>query len=932
MNIFSALKILICLSFSLFFTSLFSQNNSFEISGQLITENKSETLESATIYLETIKDSTLISYTISDKNGNFILFAKTLEKEGNLFVSYVGYSTYKQKILFTDNKIQLPPIQLIPIENSLDAIVIKSRAPITIKKDTLEFNAASFKTKVGATVEDLLKELPGVVVESDGTITVNGKPVNKLLVNGKPFFGDDPTIATRNLTKEMIEKVQVTDTKTDAEAFAGEEGDQKNKTINLTVSEEKNKGTFGRLTAGGGSDDRFEYAGIVNRFDKERRFSVLVGGNNTNSPGFSFGEIQKMFGGGNSMMVSSTGAFQIDDKSFGFGNGITNSRNAGATYADEYSKKLEIAADYFYSGADSNNKETIQRENIFPDTRFFTNSSTVNKEANDGHNLNLNLDIKIDSTLLLNIKPSFKYALLKGFRTREEQTLSETQELTNQSKSDYTNTSTSKTFKNAMDITKRFGNRGSSLRLSLNNEWNEIDGNDFLFSETLFFDTTTNDQIKNQQIDRNQTFQSFFTDVKYSIPIITKEVFIDFKYSLRNDTRKNARSTFDFNEETQEFAIFNTPLSTSYTFRNNRSTPGLGITIKKESYSFSASGGYVTRVLKNMDKLRPGLSTNQTFKALEYSSYINYSFSPQRSLYVNYSFYNSPPTLEQLQPFEDISDPLNTTIGNPELEPQNTNSVYFSYNGFDFQSGTGLNLYADFISVNNQITPVLFFDENLVRTTTYTNVNGNYSGYLGGNFNKSIKLDSIQTLKLNLGLNGNIVKSINFNGLEKFSSRYQRLSPRIGFTYVWKDVLEIKPRYGISYNLNQFDIALFKDETFFSHNVRLETATFLPKNLEWRNDINYNYNPNVSNDFQKSSWFWNTTLAYSLLKDQGIVTFKVYDLLKQNSNAQRVATQNYIQDTQSTVLQQYFMLSFSWKFNSLGKKGNTDSNNIFIFN
>ena len=162
-------------------------------------------------------------------------------------------------------------------------MVITSRAPITIKKDTLEFNVKSFKTKKDANVEDLLQQLPGVEVDDEGKITVNGKPVNKLLVNGKPFFGDDPTITTRNLSKEIIEKVQVTDTKTKSEAFTGEEGDTQNKTINLTIKEENNQGYFGRIAGGKGTEDLYEYASIVNRFRGDRRISILAGGNNTNS-------------------------------------------------------------------------------------------------------------------------------------------------------------------------------------------------------------------------------------------------------------------------------------------------------------------------------------------------------------------------------------------------------------------------------------------------------------------------------------------------------------------------------------------------------------------------------------------------------------------------------------------------------------------------
>lgn len=912
--------------------NLHSQNKAFEITGQIVANETGEPLESATVYLERERDSTLNTYTISDRNGNFLLSGRTYEEELSLFVSYVGYAPYKQVIGIDAEKIQLPaPIKLLTDANSLDEIVIRSVAPITIKKDTLEFNAASFKTRAGATVEDLLKELPGVEVDLEGNITVNGKPVNKLLVNGKPFFGDDPTIATRNLTKEMIEKVQVMDTKTDAEAFTEEEGDQENKTINLTISEEKNKGTFGRLSAGGGTEDRFEYAGIVNRFDGDRRLSILGGGNNTNSPGFSFGEIQKMFGGGSTVMMNSSGGFQIDNKAFGFGNGIVNSRNVGASYADAFGEKMDLSADYFYSGANSVDKETIERENIFPDTRFFTNSNSSSRQSNDLHSTNMKFDVKIDSTFLINVRPSMSYGTTENFKFRDEVTLDENQEITNQSTLDSRTSSTSKIFKNALDITKRFGEKGASLTININNEWNDLEGNDLLNSVTSFSDDPMNDENRNQLTERNQTLNSFFGAVKYTVPIIAKELFIDFRYSYRSDTRKSLRSTFDFNENSQEYDAFNTLLSTDFIFKNSRSTPAIGLSLRKEDFTLSLSGSYMNRVLESTDKLRPALSAKQNFEAIEYNTYLNYRFSPQRSVYFNYSLNNSPPTLEQLQPFEDVSDPLNTIIGNPDLEPVNTHRTYLSYNNYDFQKGTGLNFYTNFSVVNNQVTPIIFFDENLKRTTTYTNVNGNYNGYLGGNYSKSIKLDTIHTLKINTGVWGNLTKAINFNNEEKFASKYISLTPNVGFTYTWKDILEIKPRYGLSFNRNEYDIAVFEEEEFISHNLRIQTATFLPKNLEWRNDINYNYNPNVAVGFQRSSLFWNSTLAYTILKDRGIITLKAFDLLNQNTNARRSVSQNYIQDVQSTVLQQYFMVSFSWKFNTLGKEGETERDSPFFF-
>jgi len=916
--------VLFCTTFS------FAQNKQFSLSGTLLSEEDNLPLESATIYLERVKDSTLVTYTISDKDGKFYIEDRTKDSHLNLYVSYVGYLTYIEKITLDKEEIILPPIILKPNTNQLDEIIIKSRAPVTIKKDTLEFNAKSFKTKKDANVEDLLKQLPGVEVDSEGKITVNGKPVNKILVNGKPFFGDDPTITTRNLSKEIIEKVQVTDTKTKSEAFSGEEGDKDNKTINLTISEDKNKGVFGRVAAGGGTDKRYEYAGMVNVFNNDQRISVLAGGNNTNSPGFSFGEIQKMFGNGRSMTMNSSGSFSIDGRSFGMGEGIVTSNTVGANYADEYGEGFDVNTDYFYSGSNSENESASQRENILPDSRYFTNSSSKSDNRNDAQTVNLGFDIKIDSTFLINIEPTFSYNKSNTNYTSNEESLSESNELINQSTSASNVVSVGKNFRNRLNITKRFGNRGAFFKFGMTNEFNNSNSDDFLDSETVTFGDNPSELSRNQYTDGAQSLNSFFSNVTYRLPIISKKLFLDFKYSLRDDKRESRKNTFDFNENTQEYTLFNEQLSTDFIYKNMRATPGLAVRYQKEKWSLNVNAGYVFRTLKNQDVLRPDLSLKRNFEALEFGSYFNITFSPKMSLYTGYSKNNTPPQLSQLQPFEDVSDPLNSITGNPDLEPSNNHALYMGFNNYDFQKGTGLFAYVNMDFVENQAVSKTTVDEDLIRNTTYTNVDGNYRMNISTSFSKKVKIDTLRTLKVRTGIYGNMSKVINFNNDVKYASLNTSITPNVRITFNWNDVLEITPRYFVDFSKTRFDIDAFKTQNFVRHSAGVKTKTFLPKKLEWQNDISYVFNPNVADGFQKSTWFWNASLAYSVLKDTGTLTFKVYDLLDQNTNAERTATADYIQDSQSTVLQQYFMLSFSWKFNSLGKKADSNDGNMFM--
>jgi hypothetical protein len=915
------------LLFSLFITLSYSQD--FKVTGTLIDQDTQQPLEAATVFMETVKDSTLITYTITNKNGAFTLEGKNAVKDVQVNISFVGYATYEKKIDLSTSQQNLGTISIAPSVAELGEVLLKSRAPVTIKKDTLEFNVASFKTKKDANIEDLLRELPGVEVDAEGKIKVNGKDVSKILVNGKPFFGDDPTIATRNLTKEIVEKIQVTDTKTESEAFSGEEGDQENKTINLTIKEENNKGVFGRVAAGGGTDKRYEFAGLFNYFDNDRRLSFLGGGNNTNSPGFSFGEISRMFSG-NSRSFNSNGSFSIGGRNFGGGEGIVTSRNGGVSYADVIKEGVDVSADYFYSGSNSNNESVTRRENILPDRRYFTNSNSSSNNNTDNHSANMAFNIKLDSTFLINIRPAFNVLNSKDRYQSASNSTDEDGTLTNSSNQFSQSETVGRNFNNDLDLTKRFGDKGGFIKYNMTNEFSKNEVDDYLQSETLIFGDSLSTINRDQFTDETQDFTSFYGQFTYRQPLIAKKFFLDFKYSYRIDKTDNIESTFDFNESSGTYSDFNTELSTNYRFVNERSTPGLGLSYQSEKFRFNVGGGYVLRTLENKDALRPNLDLKETYKAIELNANGNYQFTQQMFLYAGYNLNNSPPQVSQLQPNPNVQDPLNTITGNPALQPANNHNVYASFNNYNFQKGTGFYFYFNGYIQNNSIVSKTIVDENNIRNTTFANVDGRYGLNGGGNLNRSIKIDSIRSIKYNGGVWMNINRDISFNNNEEFEIDNNSITPNLGLTFSWNKVLELRARYSISFSTTSYENDIFEANKFENHNVSLFSAFYLPKHFEWSNDINYSYNPDITPGFEKSAWFWNTSLAYNFLKEKATVSFKVYDLLNQNTNARRSATENYIQDTQSTVLQQYFMLTFSYKFNSLGSKGETGNGDVFM--
>ena len=337
------------------------------------------------------------------------------------------------------------------------------------------------------------------------------------------------------------------------------------------------------------------------------------------------------------------------------------------------------------------------------------------------------------------------------------------------------------------------------------------------------------------------------------------------------------------------------------------------------------NAGYVFRTLESDDALRD-INFKNDFNALEMGVNFRYKFSKSFSMFIGYYLQNNAPDIDQLSPFVDISDPLNITNGNPDLKPSNEHRFYFGGNNYDFKNQTGFYSYLNFELTNDRVVPKTIVDENFVRTTTYTNVDGtyNFSGNFG--FNRSFKIDSLRTIKYGAFIYALGNKNVNFNNDVQYSSTTISYNPSLNASFTWKDLFEISPRYTINYSTNSFDIDTFEDDNYTRHEFSLRTTTFVPKFLEWSNDFKYIYNADVADGFNRSYVFWNSSLTYSFLKDSGSATLKVYDLLNQNNNVQRTSNQDYIQDVQSTVLKQYFMLTLSYKFNTLGKKGVINDN------
>ena len=528
-------------------------------------------------HLESKKDSSIISYTISDKLGKFILEGRSKETNATFLVSYTGMNPIKTDVDLTKENIDFGNLIMEESAEELsEVLVVADRSPIQVKKDTLQFNAGSFKTGADANVETLLKKLPGVTVDKDGNITVNGKKVNKILVNGKEFFGNDPKIATKNLPKEIVDKIQVVDTKTKDQAFTGEEGSKEEKTINITIKKDKNRGLFGRITGGYGTNERYETSGILNYFNDKERLSVLGGSNNVNTTGFNSDEVKDM-GGGNHNYVRINGVWtSANPLTLGTTDGITRSSTAGIHYANEWSKKMDLTTDYFFNDRDTRTASTTSSETFLPDSEsFFTERNNSSDRIGQSHNFNLEFELKPDTLTRISITPKLTKEYGDNFSNSASQR-SESGSLINTSStntiSDYNNTSGGAEIR----VSRKLKHKGEYIGFWLNSEISDNKSDDVFKSNVDYTDNLTPDEnIDQLKINRSESY-NLNGNIRFS-----KKIKGNWFYEgrLRTEIEKSTRNrkTFDFNTLTSQYDLVNSNLTNDLKTITTRLDPAIRV-------------------------------------------------------------------------------------------------------------------------------------------------------------------------------------------------------------------------------------------------------------------------------------------------------------------------------------------------------------------
>ena len=427
------------------------------------------------------------------------------------------------------------------------------------------------------------------------------------------------------------------------------------------------------------------------------------------------------------------------------------------------------------------------------------------------------------------------------------------------------------------------------------------------------------DDTRNQQNYTIYKNDSYRTELEYTIPVRDS---LRIKLGIENkiNTIKDTRNSFDFDPTNQTYTISNDLLTNAFHLSEKTTEPNVGIIFDKKKFNFNLDlGTSLIRSNYDSDYLNTRNSLNKNFILPYINSYGNYRFSKSKNIWFNYNYRYDLPTAKQVLPVEDLSDPLNTYIGNPNLELNKYHGLYISYRDFDYATRSGYGLYTGGNFYDNKIVASVNYDQNTKKTTTYDNVSGTYNSWLGLYWNKTIKKE-LHKFRYELRLNNNLGLSKGFTDGQLYTAKSYSLLPRINFTYDYGELLTINPSYNYSYNKTNYTNYVIGSASNFTHKFNLQTTSYWPKNWVFGNDFGYTYNSNIADGYKKDFYLWNTSLSYGFYNKKIMAKVKIYDLLNQNQNATRTITPTTIRDEENIVLKRYVIFSLTYKLEKFAGK------------
>ena len=924
---------LLLLIVMLFATSLLAQHA--QIKGTITDTINKQKLEHASVLLLHKKDSVLYQFTRSNGEGNFA-FHKADTGKYILLISQNTYADYVDTLTVKDSSnINLGNISLTLKANILKEVVVRQQiAAMRQKGDTTEYVADSFKVAPGASVEDMLKKLPGVQVDKDGKITAQGEKVQKVLVDGEEFFGDDPTLATRNIQADAIDKVQVYDKKSDQATFTGIDDGQKTKTINLKLKEDKKKGYFGKIDLASDFKNRWNNSAMINNFKGKTKVSAYGIVSNTGKTGLDWNE-QDKYGSGNGMEYNDDfGGFMVwgdnDDLSNGNfnGQGVPKSWSGGINGSQKWDDEKQHAnGSYKYTKLDVDGTSQTIAQSLLPG-----NASFINREnssffsSRDRHSLNGLYEFQIDSSTSTKITATGYTGTSKSFNSYNSSNTNGSGIQVNNSNRFTTSNGDNQNLNANAIFRKKFKKIGRSFSFNINEIINNNSSTGFLKATVNYYDPKTGnfvrDSITNQMKENNSKVNTLSAKAVYTEPL-TKKLYLEMNYAIRSNTSTSERLSFD-STNNGKYESLNPLYSNQYRFDVLTNTGGLAFRYNSKKVTASAGSDAGFTHFYQKDLLA---DTNYTRRYVNFYPRANLTLKLEGNtrININYNGNTHQPSITQIQPLQDNTNPLLVYLGNSALKQSFSHQFNMNFNKYNVFKERGIWMWASFNTTSHDIVTSQFTDTSTGKTTLqYINANGNYNYNSNIDFNRKIKKLDIN-VNAGFGMNGSQYSNI-VNGVRNTTNNNAPAFD-IGLSKYKEKKFDIWLRSQFNYNFSKSTIQQNFTTNYWTIEHQLNANVSLPWHLVINTDFDYNIRQKTNVFTTNNNVFlWNAYFGRRLLKnDKAIIKITANDILNENKGFTRNINSNTLTQQSYTTLRRYFMLAFTWNF-SKTPGGTTSSN------
>lgn len=891
----------------------------FRVKIIIIDSLSNKPVEFATLSVTRQGDSTPVKYALTDASG-WAEITGLEEGEYTVKAEFLGYNPFVKSVSSQGHRlVDLGRVYLSEAVNALDAVVVSALGnPIIVKKDTLEYNASSFKTTDSDMLEELLKKLPGIEIDSDGNITANGKVINKVMIDGKPFFLDDPQLATKNLPAKIIDKVKVVDRKSEQARFTGIDDGDEETVIDLSIRPGMMNGWFGNMTGGYGTDDRFQFTGMVGNFTSKSQLSILANANNTNNRGFfdiagsMMRNMRSSMGGGFS---GRGGGVRIGGSVMNWaGNGITTSWMGGLNGSIESSnKKLKISGSYLYSGSGTVTETDRFRQNFLKDSSFNLSQKNLSDNNTNGHRAGIELEYQLSELTSVLFRPNVNVSYGDFLERNEYSTEGSSGIAINEGISESFGKNNSQNLGGDLLLRQKFNKTGRTFSVNFTYGYgnNEIDA--YNKSTTTLYSEDPSTEIIDQKYNVKQSNYNLGGRMTYTEPLGNK-FFLELAYGY--DFRKNIsdKLSYNYNTVTEKYDLKDTLYSNYFEniFINQRGE----VNIRRVTDKFNYSVGLNVQPSVTISTGDREISRN----VVNYSptAFFEYEPTDNESMRIRYRGITNQPSINQLQPVPDNSNPLYLPLGNPDLLPEFEHNLELRYRKSERASFKTLEIRAEGSYTFDKIVNKTWYESGGIQKSMPVNENGVYS--LFGNVMYSTPIAKSKFYLMS-NTRGGFNKGVSYSNNVRNLTSSLSLSERLRLTYRGNK-LEAGAGGSVSYSYAWYTIEQQNKPATWSNSINAYINWTLPAGLNITSDFDYKFYMGYNSGFNEPAKVWNAEISKLLLKNSATLRLKVYDILNQSKNIYRTTTDNYIEDYSTNTLRQYFMLSLTWRFGSFGDKKN----------